>query len=407
MMSAMPEEEMLESEEAARRLGVKLATLYAYVSRGQLESYPVAGTRRRAFLRRDVEKLAARARHGKEVETRLVTVVTGVTHLEPDGPSYRGQPLRDLVGSQSYEDVAALLWRQEPDRAPWVADVGSIPDRLGSASKRFTDSDRLRLAVVSAAGTDPFRRDLRPDAMSVAARRIVASMVAALPCRAPGRVPRLSVNGRRRPDSIAQRLTAALATGPVSTALVAAVDAALVTMADHELATSTLAVRVAVSGRADLYDSVLAGLGALGGPLHGSVSTAARELLVDSARRGAETAIAAALADNDYVAGFGHAVYQRADPRADWLAEMVERLATANQRRVIASVQECAAARGLPPRNVEFVLGALAWVGNLVPEAGELILAIARTAGWTAHAIEELDEPPLRFRARAVYAQRT
>ncbi len=84
----------------------------------------------------------------------------------------------------------------------------------------------------------------------------------------------------------------------------------------------------------------------------------------------------------------------------------MDALATPAQRATLAEVQKVVDERGLPSLNAELALGALGWVGGLVAEAGELILSVARVAGWTAHAMEELTEPPLRFRARAVYAQR-
>src|ERR1700722_16217810 len=98
---------MLPSEEAARRLGVKVPTLYAYVSRGLLESHPAPGGRRSLFDLDDIERLATRQRGGRQVESRLATITTGVTQLRQDGPSYRGRPATALVGSMSFEEVAA------------------------------------------------------------------------------------------------------------------------------------------------------------------------------------------------------------------------------------------------------------------------------------------------------------
>jgi citrate synthase len=53
--------------------------------------------------------------------------------------------------------------------------------------------------------------------------------------------------------------------------------------------------------------------------------------------------------------------------------------------------------------NVDLALGALTWLAGMPPDAGEAIFAIARTGGWIAHALEEYQEPPLRFRPRARY----
>ncbi len=109
--------QLLESEEAARRLGVKLPTLYAYVSRGLLTSQRAADGKRSLFDLDQIEAFARRSRGGRQVETRLATVTTAITQLRNDGPSYRGQRTAGLATTATYEEVAALLW--EDDRARW------------------------------------------------------------------------------------------------------------------------------------------------------------------------------------------------------------------------------------------------------------------------------------------------
>ena len=90
---------MLETEEAARRLGVKRDTLYAYVSRGLVPSHRSADGRRSLFDVADIEQMARRSRGGRRVESRLATVTTAIAQFHEDGPSYRGQPAVDLAGS--------------------------------------------------------------------------------------------------------------------------------------------------------------------------------------------------------------------------------------------------------------------------------------------------------------------
>src|SRR5579864_4524333 len=139
---------MLESGEAARRLGVKLPTLYAYVSRGLLSSHPAPGGRRSLFTAEDVEALAKRSRGGRTSETRLATVTTSTTQLGDDGPVYRGIPATALATAVPYEEAAELLWRGDPDGASWEPFPLRPPSELGA-------SDRLRWAVVMAGAGDP------------------------------------------------------------------------------------------------------------------------------------------------------------------------------------------------------------------------------------------------------------
>ena len=126
---------MLESDEAARRLGVKVTTLYAYVSRGLLTSHPSGTGRRSLFDIDEVERLARRSRQGKAVETRLATITTGITQLTDDGPIYRGRLATDLAIAWAFEEAADWLWDAEGPsaklgRAP--ADAGGGPSRDGA-----------------------------------------------------------------------------------------------------------------------------------------------------------------------------------------------------------------------------------------------------------------------------------
>jgi citrate synthase len=376
---------MLESDEAARRLGVKVGTLYAYVSRGLLRSYPSPSSRRSLFDLDDIERLARRDRAGDRVSSRLATVTTSVTQIRPDGPRYRGVPATDLAGTSSFEEVAELLWGEagRPDPSGWEALALPPPPAMDAF-------DRLRWSVVMAGSANPLRADLRPESVTRSARRLMATMVAALPGNGPDH------------GSLAGRLAGRLVEQP-SPAFVDAVNRALVLLADHELATSTLAVRVAASTRADLWDAVLAGVGTVAGPLHGGASQLAYGLLVDADRVGPERALDDTLRWQGVLPGFGHTVYVDGDPRYGVLSEAFEASATPGQRQLVADMVALAADHGIPRPNVDLSLAALAWSAGLPGDAGRTLFTVARVAGWTAHYLEELGERPLRFRARAVY----
>jgi citrate synthase len=182
------------------------------------------------------------------------------------------------------------------------------------------------------------------------------------------------------------------------------VNAALVLLADHELATSTMAVRVAASVRSDPYDALMAGLVTLAGPLHGGASQLAYELLVLAEREGAARALNDTLREQGQLPGFGHSVYKSGDPRFDALLAVAEPLLDPERRAVVREVMGLASAHGVPLPNCDLALAALSWGTGMPPDTGRTLFAVARVAGWTAHYLEELAEPPLRFRARAVYS---
>jgi len=389
---------MLESAEAARRLGVKLPTLYAYVSRGLLASHPAPEGRRSLFAADEVEALAKRSRGGRTTETRLATVTTSTTQLRDDGPVYRGTPATALATTVPYEDAAELLWRGTPPGPSGWEPVRLRPPRALGAS------DRLRWAVVMAGAGDPLRSDLRPASVVAVARRLVSTMVAVLP-GPPTEPPPLELGAHRWEHTVAGALTARLAPDP-DAALVRAVNAALILLADHELATSTVAVRVAASARADLYDALLAGLGVVAGPLHGGASQLAYGLVRDAEQLGPERALDETLRWQHRLPGFGHTVYQGDDPRFTVLKIVVDELWSPERRHILDTLLALAADRAIPGPNVDLGLGALMRAADMPADGGRTIFTIARVAGWTAHYLEELEERPIRYRARAVYATR-
>ncbi len=392
---------MLDSDEAARRLGVKVPTLYAYVSRGLLASHRAADGRRSLFDMDEVEQLARRSRQGKAVETRMATVTTGITQLTDDGPVYRGRRATDLATSRRYEEVAEWLWGTEgdgPEPRPhdWPPLALGRPPDLGP-------SDRIRWAVVMAGARDPLRADLRPETVVRTARRVTASMVDVLAVAGHLSAAVGAVGGQDLTGSMAARLSSALSTGPTPD-VVRAVNAAMVLMADHELATSTMAVRIAASTRADVYDAVLAGLATIAGPLHGGASQLAYSLLVDAERDGPERALDDTLRWQRILPGFGHTVYKHGDARFSVLLQLFEELATPDQIGTVGALIELAAAHSIPLPNVDLGMAAIAWSTGMAPDAGRTLFTVARVAGWVAHYLEELGERPLRYRARAVYA---
>jgi citrate synthase len=175
-------------------------------------------------------------------------------------------------------------------------------------------------------------------------------------------------------------------------------------MADHELATSTMAVRVAASVHSDPYDALMAGLATLAGPLHGGASQQAYELLVVAERDGVARALNDVLRERGRLPGFGHAVYKNGDARFDALLTLAKPLLSEERRAILDEVIMLAAAHDVPLANCDLALAALSWGTGMPPDTGRTIFAVARLAGWTAHYMEELTERPLRFRARAVYS---
>jgi citrate synthase len=163
---------------------------------------------------------------------------------------------------------------------------------------------------------------------------------------------------------------------------------------------STVAARVAASVQADPYSVVVAGLGAIAGRLHGAACLGAEELLDEVARTGsAAGAIGARLRRGERIPGFGEARYPGGDPRAVLLLDRLAAARDAGAADADAAVArahevvEVMASRGLPRPNVDFALAALTHATALQPGSSEALIAIARCAGWLAHALEEYAHP--------------
>ncbi len=390
---------LLSTAEAARRLGVKPQTVYAYVSRGLLSRDASSTHRRSVFAADEVERVAGRARRPSRSGALEVVIETQLTALDPEGRlHYRGRDVVELARFRSFEDVAALLWDGE-SLAPWqLADddrrlIAALRPLLPAATSA---TELIPVAIAALGAVDEHRGDRRPDAVRRAGIRMLAGSLALLN---PGGA------GSDQEGPAATRLWSAVRAdgrGP-RPAQLAALNAALVLLADHELAASTLAARVAASAWADPYRVVLAGLGPLGGSLHGGASLAV-EAMFNSAGTpaGAFAALERHLA-NGVAPGFGHRVYRSQDPRAVVLLERLPAVSDDQQSLLtVEATLEAARALDLPPPNVDFGLAALASVMGFRPAAASTIFTVARIAGLIAHALEEYPHR-LRFRPRATY----
>ncbi len=390
-------ERLLSTGDVARRLGVKPQTVYAYVSRGLLSRHPSSTHRRSLFAADEVERATDRARRPSSSGALEVVIETQLTALDPQGRlHYRGRDVTELARFRSFEDVAALLWDGDAF-APWQ--LGEADRQLIAGLRSLLPSqtravDLIPLAVAALAATDESRGDRRPEAVRRAGARMLAGSLELL-ARGAADV---------RAASAAEFLWQAVRPeGPrPRPSQLAALNAALVLLADHELAASTLAARVAASAWADPYRVVLAGLGPLGGSLHGGASLAVEAILRD-ASQGPAFAVLERHVVTGAAPGFGHRVYRAQDPRAVALLERLASVTDDQQALVtVEATMDAARALELPPANVDFALAALAHVMRLRPDSAGVVFTVARIAGLIAHALEEYPHR-LRFRPRATY----
>ena len=399
------------ADEAAQRLGIKVETLYAYVSRGLISSERGPDGRSSTFSAADVERLARRGRPRRSSRGPIidVSVETELTEIDGRHLRYRGLDAVVLSRRSSFEQVAQLLWDGTLPTSSVAWGPGNpLPFRPEDASA----VERLRLAVALDACRPRPPVDIGPDGAAqvlAAGPELLSTMVDALPVRASGARPSLRLpDGQTVRGGVASRLAVRLVERRPPPGLVGAVNAALVLLADHEMAPSTLAARVAASVRADAHAIVSAGMGPVAGAMHGQASRGVRAVL-DEAGRTSPSAVAARMAAHGgLLPGIGHGLYPHGDPRAVELLDRVR--AAGGPARRLRQVDELIAelrAAGVERPNVDMALGALGHVWSMPVDAGEAIFTVARSAGWLAHGAEEWARRPLRFRARARYVGRS
>lgn len=380
----------LTTAQAAARLGVKPATLYAYVSRGLLHPRRAPDGRSSRFDPAEIAQVSAHGRRGAPARDGLV-IESSLTAIHDGTLFYRGLPAVDLARTRTFEDVAELLWTGAfPARARWAAAPQSRTAATATAllSADALPLDRLRLAAAALAA----RRHPDMDGAALLsstrthARDLIATLVSALsPVALHNYLP-----DDAAPASLAERLWPRLCPVTPSAAQVHALNAAMVLLADHEITASTLAARAAASVRADLAAVVSAGLAVAGGAWHAGVSLAVERLLDEAGRQGdPSAAVAERTRRGGRLPGFGHPLYPRGDPRATALLSVLDEAFSGASLESVRAVLHAAHRRGVPPPNVDFALAALAHAAGMIPGAAEAIFALARSAGWIAHAFEE------------------
>ncbi|HVJ51483.1 MAG TPA: citrate/2-methylcitrate synthase [Aliidongia sp.] len=387
---------LIDAAAATQRLGISRATLYAYVSRGQVRAVAdPADSRRSLYRAEDVQALLHRKRRGRSLTQVAQSALdwgppildSAITLIHDGRLYYRGRDAVELAKTASVEAAARGLW-----------DCGAVdPFAVGEELPVFTEGLLARLSsqapIERCAGILPLgeaatvgggaRNQARLWAEGARLLRLLAAAaVAGQPSAAPLHVS----------------LGAAWRLAPAQAELI---RAALILSADHELNVSTFTVRCVASTGAGLPAALLAGLAALSGPAHGGMTARVEALLEEIGRSGADVGeiralLSARLQRGESLPGFGHPLYADGDPRG---AALVDLLPLDDPgRRIVASVEQLS---GEAP-NLDFGLAALARHLKLPAGTAFTLFALGRGIGWIAHALEQRAQPGL-IRPRARY----
>jgi citrate synthase len=404
--------EYLTAREAAKLLGVKLPTLYAYVSRGLVGSIPGGEGPARRYRRSDVQRLKlradARSGHAPVAAGALrwgdPVLESAITLIAPGGPYYRGVSAPALArAGTSFEAVAELLWSGALPAKPvhWDSTGFGVSARQLAAllPRGAHPLDVLALAVPALGAADGLRFAAAPEAELARARVLVRRMAASLAL--PEDPARVGIALSQ--PKVAGVVAVALGARPTPRTL-KLIDLALVLSADHELNTSAFAARVAASSGADLYACVSGALAALSGPRHGRACDRVEALIAETAQPGRAAAVLRErAARGEQLPGFEAGAYPSGDPRTAPLLEAARTHGSARPavKVILALVDTMRAAGGELPA-VDAGLVALAATLELPPGSGAALFAIGRSVGWIAHILEQRTAGVL-LRPRAQY----
>jgi citrate synthase len=316
--------------------------------------------------------------------------------------AYRGYPIAEVVRHLGYEGTLFLLVRgRPPERDPPAGLVRDLARRraLPEAVRSVVDAidpatppmDALRTGLSALGAGKVTYPPTEEQGLDLVAR--AATVLSRFARRRQGRAPVEPDAGLGHVADLLRMIEGR----PVEARRVWALECYFDIVADHGMNASTFALRVVLSTNSDLISAATAGVGALKGPLHGGAPERVLDMLdAIGTPENAEGWIRDALARKERLMGFGHRAYKVQDPRAELLREIARGVASPERFRFAQHVEEVALSelrRARPDQrlytNVEFYAGIVLEAAGLPRELFPPMFAVARTAGWTAHALEQ------------------
>jgi citrate synthase len=335
-----------------------------------------------------------------EVQSGLEGVVAFATEIaEPDREGgalrYRGVNIEELVGKVPFEQVWGLLVDGKllpgmPPAEPHPLYIHSGDPRVDVQSALAMLAPQWGFGQLIDISDEEARNDL-------ARASVMALSFVAQSARGIGKppVPQREVD---KAQSIPERFLIRWR-GEADPKHVEAIDAYWISAAEHGMNASTFTARVVASTGADVAAALSAAVGALSGPLHGGAPSRVLKMLDEVAQVGdAERYVKDLLDRGERLMGFGHRIYRAEDPRAKVLRETSRRLGSS--RVEVAEALETAALAELQARkpdrvlatNVEFWSAVVLDFADVPPELFTPMFTCARTAGWSAHIMEQKRE---------------
>lgn len=338
----------------------------------------------------------------------LAGIVAGTTKIctvgkEGHGLTYRGYSIEELSQKCIFEEVAHLLLYDELPTKTQLSDLRermvsqrALPDGLKLVLEQLPKDahpmDILRTGVSVLGCMEP---ETDPSQAALVAERLMASYSSMLMYHYHfHRNLKIDTAGEKD-DTMASHFLRLLHQKQPNASQTEVVDSSLTLYAEHEFNASTFCCRGTISTLSDIYSGICSGIGTLRGPLHGGANEAAMELIEKfSSAEDATTGIKEMLRRKDKIMGFGHRVYRTSDPRATIIKEWSRKLAEQEGGRkdlyeISCAIQEVMWNEKKLFDNLDFFAASAYHQCGIPTNLFTPIFVISRTAGWTAHAIEQ------------------
>jgi citrate synthase len=324
----------------------------------------------------------------------VVAVETEIAEPDREGGSlrYRGVDIEELVGRYPYENVWGLLVDDDldskmPDPEPYdaVGLTGDAPADLQAQTARV--AGEWKLGKLNEISDEQAREDL--GRLSAQMIEIVARSAAVAEGREPA-PDEVVARGKTVAEKFLLRWR-----GEADPKHVKAIDTYWICTAEHGLNASTFTARIVASTGADCGAALSSAVGALSGPLHGGAPARVLPMLDAVAESGdAEKWVRDALARRERIMGFGHRIYRAEDPRSRVLKGTAKELGS--PRVEVAEELERIAHEAIAEKhpdhsytNVEYWSSVVLDIAEIPPSMAPAMFACSRTAGWSAHVLEE------------------
>jgi len=319
---------------------------------------------------------------------------------------YAGYDINELAGKVSYEETVYLLWHGHLPNRKELRDLErnlrsrrdlpqGVIDFIVAAPKSSNPMDVIRTAISMLGLYDTeLEEDINVDKNRIRALHITAKIgvIAAYFHRA--RQDKSLPPVREDLGEAAHFLYLLTGDEPKPEAA-KTLDVAFVLHADHGMNASTFSARVTIATLTDMYSAITSAIGTLKGPLHGGANEGVIHMLEEiGSEDKVEAYVDDQLAQKKKIMGIGHRVYKVLDPRAPHLRDMAirltEELGDAKWIRMSEKIASLMKEKKGLNANVDFYSATVYYSLGIPTDMFTPVFAIARTAGWTAHVLEQL-----------------